>query len=160
MKKLTIILSVAILAVVLVVTSCSKQTEVKTVLNDSIARTEIFKTIAGNHEMMSEFMKVMKTNKHAMMMIQGDTSMMSNQNMMGNNQMMGNQNMMTDSTMQMFIDNMMKNGKMMNMMMQKMKDNNMMSEECMQNVENMMKSKAKNMDSNNMNSNNMNNMKH
>ena len=41
-------------------------------LKDDAKRTEIFKTILNDHQLMMEFMDAMKDNDHAMMMIQNN----------------------------------------------------------------------------------------
>lgn len=111
------------------------------VLQDSEARKEVFSRIAGDHELMSEFMEVMMQHEHAMMMMQGNKQMMSH--MMGGQGMQHMMGMMKDDPemMQGMMRHMMSEPKMMNHMMQMMHRQGMMSTECMQEMMEKMKMK-------------------
>ena len=100
MKTLVIILSAIGL---LSLNSCNQKTNPSSMLENSDTRTELFNTITSNHDYMTEFMKNVRGNNHAMQMMQGQ----------------GMKIMMKDSMM-------MKN------MMQMMHEKGMMSEDCMQ----------------------------
>lgn len=56
--------------------SYSQNTDVKGLLDNQKTRTEIFNTIAGDHELMMDFMKVARENEHAMMMMKGNNPRM------------------------------------------------------------------------------------
>ena len=106
--------------------SCNQKTDPNAMLENSETRTELFNTITSNHDYMTEFMKNMRGNNHAMQMMQGQ----------------GMKIMMKDSMMMM---NMMKDGNMMVKMMKMMHKKGMMSEDCMQSCMNMMEEKGMNM---------------
>ena len=72
MKTLTIILSMLSL---LTYNSFSQNADVKGLLDKPETRTEIFKTIMNDHELMMDFIKAMKGNDHAMMMMQNEKTM-------------------------------------------------------------------------------------
>ena len=98
--------------------------DIKELLDNSETRTEIFNTILNNHQLMMGFMDAMKTNNHAMMMIQGDSDIMGSSSMggmhdSGEHQMMGMNN---------------DNSEMMNHMMSMMKDNPGMMQKMMGNM--------------------------
>lgn len=148
MKTLVIIFSVFGL---ITLNSCNQQTNVQALLENAETRNEIVKTIAGNHDFMTEFMSTMQDNDHAMQMMQGNKMMMGKmmkgqgiQMMMKDStmmkQMMGNKQMM-HSMMQ----GMMKDGKMMGNMMKMMSEKGMMSEDCMQSCMKMMGDKGMDM---------------
>jgi len=153
MKTITILISMLTL---LAFNGYSQKTDVKGLLDNQETRTAIFNAIAGDHELMMDFMKATKDNEHAMMMMQNenrkmkemegnkamvtmkdDQKMMNGGNMMGmmkdNPEMMQKMkgNMMDmcerDSTMRMnMADMMIEHPKMMQMCMQKMKEKGMM----------------------------------
>lgn len=73
MKSLVIIFSmVAFIAF----SGYSQSADIKGLLEKPETRTEIFNAIFNNHELMTEFMKNMKGNEHAMMMMEEDSKMM------------------------------------------------------------------------------------
>ncbi len=127
MKKLTLTFATIIL---MTFTSFGQEINVKKLLDKAETRSEIFNTIAGNHELMKEFMKVMKGNEHAMMMMNGDQKMMKHE---GEMKMTGDMKMMNcDDKMEMKGEHQgMDHSKMMGMMkenpemMQKMMGNMM-----------------------------------
>jgi NAD(P)H-flavin reductase len=57
------------------INSCKQDTDPNAVLENSEIRTELFYSIASNHDYVSEFMNSMQENKHAMQMIQGNKKM-------------------------------------------------------------------------------------
>jgi hypothetical protein len=72
MKTLAIIFSmVAFIAF----SGYGQSADIKGLLDKPETRTEIFNTILENHELMTEFMKNMKGNEHAMMMMEEDSKM-------------------------------------------------------------------------------------
>ena len=91
MKKGTLIFS---LIAITALNSCNQETDVKTILEDSETRTELFDAIAGNHSYMTQFMDKMQDNDHAIQMMQGSHKMMGNMMQGGGIQMV-----MKDSTM-------------------------------------------------------------
>lgn len=111
------------------------------VLQDPEARKEIFSRIAGDHELMMEFMNVMMQNEHAMMM-QGNEQMM--RHMMGGQGMQHMMGMMKQSPdmMQGMMSHMMSDPTMMQHMMQMMHQKGMMSAECMQQMMKMMEASS------------------
>lgn len=115
---------IVLTGVLLILTSCGQQADVKTLLSNQDSKEAIFESIVGDHELMTEFLAEMIGNEHAMMMMKGDQGMMKN--------MMGGSNMME----------MMKDGKMMGNMMKMMHEQGMMSEECMQSCMKMMGDKG------------------
>jgi hypothetical protein len=129
--------------------SCNQKTDPNTMLENSETRTALFDSIASNHNHMTEFIKNMQGNDHAMQMMQG------NQMIMGNMiQGQGMQMMMNDSMMSMnMMHAMMKDGKMMNHMMQMMHNQGMMSEDCMNSSMQMMSAQEMNMGDMHNNSN-------
>ncbi|MBU1369891.1 MAG: hypothetical protein KJ578_03035 [Bacteroidetes bacterium] len=66
MKTITILIS---MLTVLVFNVNGQSTAVKGLLDKQETRTEIFKTIASNHQLMMEFMKVAKEYDHSAMMM-------------------------------------------------------------------------------------------
>lgn len=138
MKTLTIIFSmVAFIAF----SGYSQSADIKGLLDKPETRAEIFNTILNNHELMTEFMKNMKGNEHAMMMMEEDSKMMGHDGeteMKEGHQMMDHAKMMEmckqDSVMCCNMANMMTgNPEMMQMKMQKMKLKGMMRMKgCMQ----------------------------
>lgn len=129
-----------------------QNTDVKGLFDNQETRNEIFNTIAGDHQLMMEFMKVAKENEHwAMMMLDAENSQMGDMkagkagmmkmkdehqmtDMMKDNpemmqKMMGNMMDMckNDSTMRSKMADMMtEHSEMMQMCMQKMKEKGMM----------------------------------
>ncbi|GET25827.1 hypothetical protein [Prolixibacter sp. NT017] len=85
----------------------SQQTDANKLLENQETRQAIFKAIAGNPDMMSDFMKVAKQNKKAMMMMNNETMGKDRQmgmgdkqeGMHGNKDMMGKGKMMEKGTM-------------------------------------------------------------
>lgn len=116
MKKLTIILSTLIF---LTLNAFSQSAEIKGLLDKQETRTEIYNTILNDHQLMTEFMKDMKGNKHASMMMQNENSQkgaIESGNSMG--EMKGDHPMMdSDKVMQMMKDNPEMMQKMMGNMM-------------------------------------------
>lgn len=125
MKKLALVVLPAIL---LLAASCGQQVDIDTLLKNAETRNQIFTKITDDHEMMTEMMGKMMSNKHAKMMMQG------NKDMMG--MMKDNPDMMNE---------MMKDGKMMGHMMQMMNQEGMMSDEAMQSCMKMMSDKGMDM---------------
>jgi hypothetical protein len=74
MKTIVIILS----SVLIMITfdSCNQSADAKEILGNAQSRAEIFDAIANNHDFMTEFMENLKTNQHAMQMMQGSKMMM------------------------------------------------------------------------------------
>lgn len=130
--KTTILIFIAIGLVTL--NSCAQKTDVKTILEDSETKTEIFDAIANNRSYMTQFMENMQSNEHAMQMMKGDNKMMGNMMEGQGMQMMMKDSMMMKNMMQ----SMMKDGKMMGNMMKMMHEKGMMSEDCMESCKNMM----------------------
>ena len=138
MKTLVIIFSmVAFIAF----SGYSQSADIKGLLDKPETRAEIFNTILENHELMMEFMKNMKGNEHAMMMMEEDSKMTGHDGeteMKEGHQMMDHAKMMEmckqDSVMCCNMANMMTgNPEMMQMKMQKMKLKGMMRMKvCMQ----------------------------
>lgn len=112
MKTLVVILSAIGL---LSLNSCNQKTNPSVILENSDTRTELFNTITSNHDYMTEFMKNMRGNNHAMQMMQGQGMKM-----------------------------MMKDSMMMKNMMQMMHEKGMMSEDCMQSCMKMIHEKGMN----------------
>lgn len=153
MKKLTIIISTLLF---LTLNAFSQSAEIKGLLDKHDTRTEIFNAIFNDHQLMTEFMKGMKSNKHASMMMQNEahqTGKMESGNTMGESKgnypmmdsekmmemmknnpdmmqkMMGNMMEMCekDTAMRSQMTNMMtEHPEMMKMCMQKMQDKGMM----------------------------------
>ena len=73
MKKITILFAALLL---FTINSYSQNTDVKALLDKSETRTEVFNTILNDHQLMMEFMKEMKGNQHAMMMMKENNRMM------------------------------------------------------------------------------------
>jgi hypothetical protein len=91
----------------------AQEKKVEDLLNDEETRSEIFKTILNNHQLMVDFMEAMRDNDHAMMMMQRNPGMMGNSSMGG--MKMNNEHQM----MQMKNEN----SEAMNQMMGIMKEN-------------------------------------
>lgn len=137
MRTLVIIFSIITLVAV---SSCNQKTDTNAILENSETRSEILKTITGNHNYMMEFMESMHNNEHAMQMMQGNQKMMGMM-MKGNGmKMMMKDSMMTKNIMH----SMMKDGKMMGNMMQMMHKEGMMGEDCMKSCMKMMENKGMN----------------
>ena len=145
MKTITILFS---MLTFLAFNGNSQNTDVKGLLDNQETRTAIFSTIAGNHELMMDFMKVARKNEHGAMMMRnaenhpmekmeskkgGMMEMKGNHQMMGMmkdnpemmHQMMGNMMDMCeqDSVMRSQMANIMtEHPKTMKMCMQKMKE--------------------------------------
>ncbi|QHI36576.1 hypothetical protein IMCC3317_19390 [Kordia antarctica] len=144
MRTLVIIFSIIGL---ITLNSCKQETDVKAMLQNSETRSEVIKTIAENHDFMTEFMENMQGNNHAMQMMQGNKKMMGTM-MQGE----GMQMMMKDSAMmkqmmgnKQMMHSMMNDGKMMEKMMKMMHEKGMMSEDCMESCTKMMGEKGMNM---------------
>lgn len=143
MKTLALIFS---MMTFLAINSFGQNADVKELLEKQETRTEIFNIILNDHELMMDFMKAMKGNKHAMIMMkenhqimgnEGKMEMKSGHQMMGMmkdnpemmQKMMGNMMDMSeqDSTIrQKMADMMTEHPQMMQMCMQKMKEKGMM----------------------------------
>jgi len=81
MKTLLLVVSMVGL---LTLVSCNKKTDTNALLKDKATRTELFKAMANNPEMMTQFMNTIKDNKEAMQMMQGKHQMMNGNKMMKN----------------------------------------------------------------------------
>jgi len=136
MKTLVIIYSIIGL---ITFSSCAQETNVKALLQNKETRTEIIDAIASNHDFMTEFMKNMQGNSHAMQMMQGNKKMMNM--MMGDGMSMMKDSMMGNNMMM----NMMKDKGMMMNMMKMMHEKGMMSKDCMQSGMKMMSDKGMDM---------------
>lgn len=133
---------IILLAIGLVsLTSCNQKADTKAMLENSETRTALFDSIASNHNHMTEFIKNMQGNDHAMQMMQGNQMIMGNMMQGQGIQMMMNDSMMSINMM----NSMMKDGKMMNQMMQMMHNEGMMSEDCLNSSMKMMSDKGMNM---------------
>ena len=110
----------------------SQNTDVKALLDKQETRTQIFNTILGNHQLMMEFMKEMKGNEHAMMMMKENKQMMNNDDKMG----MNHEHQTKENGKMMNHDKMMNQGKMMDhdKMMIMMKENPEMMKKMMSNM--------------------------
>ena len=138
MKTLTIILSMIVLVSL---TSCKQETDLKALMNNPESRTEVYNAISQNEAYMTEFMESMHKNQNTMQMMQGNKKIMSSM-MTGE----GMQMMMKDSTMMhSMMNGMMNDGKMMGSMMKMMHEKGMMSEDCMESCKKMMGEKGMDM---------------
>ena len=139
MKAITILIS---MFTVFVYNVNGQNTDVKGLLDNQETRTEIFNTIAGDHQMMMDFMKVAMENEHGAMMEMNSEHQMMEMNsehqmmdMIKDNpemmqKMMGNMMQMSekDTAMRSQMANMMTEyPEMMKMCMQKMKEKGMMN---------------------------------
>lgn len=150
MKAITILIS---MLTVLVLNVNGQKTDVKVLLENQETRTAIFNAIAGDHQIMMDFMKVAQENEHGAMMMRNAENhrmgkmepkkggmmemnsehqmvdmMKDNPEMMG--KMMGNMMQMCekDTAMRSQMANMMtEHPEMMKMCMQKMKEKGMMN---------------------------------
>lgn len=117
MKKLTIIISTLLF---LTLSAFSQSAEIKGLLDNQDTRTEIFNAIFNDHQLMTEFIKGTKSNKHASMMMQNEarqTGEMKSGNTMGESK--GNHPMMdSEKMMEMMKNNPEMMHKMMGNMMQ------------------------------------------
>jgi hypothetical protein len=117
MKKLTIFISTLLL---LTLNAFSQSAEIKGLLDKQDTRTEIFNAIFNDHQLMTEFMKGAKSNKHASMMMHNEahqTGKMESGNTMG--ELKGNHPMMdSEKMMEMMKNNPEMMKKMMGNMMQ------------------------------------------
>ena len=131
------------ITIIFLLIGCSQQADVGVMLENPEMKKDIFSSILGDHELMTELMDKMMSNEHAMMMMQGSDDMMDmmmkDVNMM---QMMKDKPEMMHSMM----TDMMKEGEMMTHMMQMMTQGGIMSEECMQSCMDMMAEKDMPMD--------------
>ncbi len=122
--------------------ACNTSVNADQVLQNEDLRQQLFEKIAGDHNLMMDFMQLAMKNEHAksMMMEQGGMQggMMNAQKVM---QMMQQKPEMMHGMM----SEMMKDGKMMGHMMQMMHQEGMMSEECMKSCMQMMKEKGMDM---------------
>ncbi|MCI5092704.1 hypothetical protein [Phaeodactylibacter sp.] len=117
---------------------CSQQVDIGTILENPEMKNDLYSSIVGDHELMTEFMDKMMSNEHAMMMMKGSNGMMD--------MMMKEVNMMQimedkPEMMQSMMTDMMKSEEMMTHMIQMMNKEGMMSEECMQSCVTMMADK-------------------
>ena len=139
MKKLALITFPVLL---LLVSSCGRQADINTLLQNQDTRNQIFTKIADDHELMTAFMEKMMSSNHAKMMMQGNKNMMGMMmNDVGMMQIMKDNPYMMHTTM----SHMMKDGQMMAHMMQMMKQEGIMSEEAMQSCMKMMADKGMDM---------------
>jgi hypothetical protein len=128
--------------------SLGQTTDINMLLEKPVTRNEIFNTILNNHELMTGFMKVMKENDHAMMMMtendemmgkDGKMEMKEEHQMMDHNKMMG---MIKDNPemMQAMMSNMMemceKDTAMQSKMVSMMAQHPEMMRMCMQKMQN------------------------
>jgi hypothetical protein len=128
MKTLVIFSILALLTF----SSYGQTNDAKGLLSNTETRKEIFNVILNDHGYMTEFIKAMHGNQHAMMMMNGESNHMmgngehmgmnNNRQMMGNQEQMGmnNQNHMMDRSY--FMNMMNNNPEMMQMMMENMMD--------------------------------------
>jgi spore coat polysaccharide biosynthesis protein SpsF (cytidylyltransferase family) len=100
--------------------SFSQNVDVKGLLDKPETRTEIFNTIVGDHELIMDFMKVMRENEHATMMMKKNPEMM--QKTMVNMMEMCDKDSAMRYTM---VDMMTQYPEMMKAMMQKMNEKGM-----------------------------------
>lgn len=143
--KNTMLFTSMVMVIMLFLSSCTQQVDVDAMLKDSDTKEKIYSAIAGDHQMMTEFIRTMMSNEHAMSMMKGNKEMKDK--MMGDNNMM---TMMKDQPemMHQMMSEMMKDGEMMGHMMQMMSEENMMSEECKESCMQMMKDKGMSIDMN------------
>ena len=125
----TLIMIISILRFI-TLSSCTQRIDVRKLLDNSETRSDIFEAIANDHEQMTSFMESIKSNKHAMQMMQGNYMMMGNMMKGSGMHMMMKDSMMMHNMM----GNIMKNEKMMGNMIQMMNNEGMMSSECMQDM--------------------------
>ncbi len=107
----------------------SQNADVKELLDKPETRTEIFNTILENPEFMMEFMKSMKSNEHAMMMMKEGGKMKgldAKVAMKGDHQMTGTNMEMCSKMASMMAEN----PEMKQMMEQKMKQKGMINKDC------------------------------
>lgn len=114
MKAITMFIA---MVTVLVFNTNAQNTDVKGLLDNEETRTEIFNAIAGDHQMMMDFMKVAKENEHgAMMMRDAENSKMKKMGSHKGGMMKENPEMMKMCMQKMKEKDMMdSDGKMMNM---------------------------------------------
>jgi hypothetical protein len=74
MKTVTLIFSIVLF---LAVNSFGQNENYKELLANSESINEIFNTILNDHKLMMDFKKAMSENEHAMMMMQGNSQMVS-----------------------------------------------------------------------------------
>lgn len=94
MKTVTLIFSIVLF---LAVNSFGQNENYKELLANSESRNEIFNTILNDHKLMMDFKKAMSENEHAMMMMQGNSQMVSKEGkveMTKEHQLMDNSKMM------------------------------------------------------------------
>jgi hypothetical protein len=136
----TLIMIISILGFT-TLSSCTQKIDVSKLLDNSKTRSDVFKAIASDHDLMMSFMESIQSNEHSMQMMQGNYMMMGNM-MKGSGMHM----MMKDSmTMHNMMVNIMKNEKMMGNMIHMMNNEAMMSNECMQAIMKTMNDKSMNM---------------
>lgn len=75
MKTIRIITTIFVAVLLLTVNGYSQNASVKAILDKPETRNEVFNTILGDHQLMTEFMTAMKGNEHAMMMQNSDSQM-------------------------------------------------------------------------------------
>ena len=126
MKTLWITLSaIAILAFA----GCNQRTEVNEMLDDPRTRNEIYSEIVNNHQLMTEFMKKIRSNEHGMTMMEGyDRGMMDMENMHETASMFMQDSVACDH----LTDSIMNHHEVMEMMLNKMHNRGFMDKECME----------------------------
>ena len=75
MKTIRTITTIFVAILLLTVNGYSQNASVKAMLDKPETRNEVFNTILGDHQLMTEFMTAMKGNEHAMMMQNSDSQM-------------------------------------------------------------------------------------
>lgn len=126
MKALWITISaIALLAFA----GCNQKNEVKEMLNDPLTRENIYSEIIHDHQLMTEFMEKMRSNEHAMMMMEGyDQRMMNMENMRETASMFMHDSIACDH----LTDSIMNHREVMEMMLNKMHNRGFMDKECME----------------------------
>ncbi len=76
MKTIRTKTTIFVAVLLLTVNGYSQSTSVNAILDKPETRNEVFNTILGDHQLMTEFMTAMKGNDHAMMMMQNSDSQM------------------------------------------------------------------------------------
>ena len=79
MKRLAIIIS---MTAFVAFSSFSQDTGARELLSKQDTKTEIFKTILNDHQLMTEFMEAMQENEHAMAMMKERNQMMGDDDLM------------------------------------------------------------------------------
>ena len=121
MKTIAIIFS---MLTFFALSSNAQSKKVAKIMDNPEARIEVYNNIMNNHELMLEFMEMMKGNEHAIMMMQnGNHQMREINSQNGTTEMNGNHQMMNSSST---MGTMKDNPGMNNEMMDKCKGNSSM----------------------------------